>query len=299
MLEAPANPSRLGIDHLQYLVEDLDGRVSDLQRLGFTLSPRGMHSPQLGTANHTIVLQQSYLEIITVVMPTPHNQRHRDLLLLGEGCHAVAIATASAAGTKAMLAESGIQSNEPIKFTRSVQLPDQRSVEAGFEVVRPSPDVLTNGAIFYCKHFTPEAVWVPEWMSHENTAQHIEAVVVESSEPASSASAYSRLFPGGVWSDTANGAKLTTENGALEFMKAGDISSRYGRVGVRDGGQTFFRVVRIGVTDLPTTVSVVKANGIPYVESDVPSIIVPPQFACGVVMEFTQVPAESRNTDSA
>jgi hypothetical protein len=37
-----------GIDHLGWLVNDLDAVAASFARLGFTLSPRQTHSPSMG-----------------------------------------------------------------------------------------------------------------------------------------------------------------------------------------------------------------------------------------------------------
>ena len=52
----------LGIDHLGWLVRDLEAVATSFTRLGFTLSPRQTHSPNMGSANHTFVLVDTYVE---------------------------------------------------------------------------------------------------------------------------------------------------------------------------------------------------------------------------------------------
>ena len=44
-----------GLDHIVVTVRDLAAAAAQWKRLGFTVSPRGLHSPQMGTANHTIM----------------------------------------------------------------------------------------------------------------------------------------------------------------------------------------------------------------------------------------------------
>ena len=54
----------LGADHVVIAVRDLDAAAAQWRRLGFTLSPRGTHSPLLGTGNYTIMLEDDYLELL-------------------------------------------------------------------------------------------------------------------------------------------------------------------------------------------------------------------------------------------
>ena len=60
-----------GIDHVVILAADLDRAAETYTRLGFTLSPRGVHSDHMGSANHTIMLQDDYFEVLSVLKSTP------------------------------------------------------------------------------------------------------------------------------------------------------------------------------------------------------------------------------------
>src|SRR5215470_482095 len=70
----------LGVDHVVVVVRDLDAAAAQWRKLGFTLSPRGTHSPQMGTANYTIMFGEDYLELIGVLAATEHNKPTRELL---------------------------------------------------------------------------------------------------------------------------------------------------------------------------------------------------------------------------
>src|SRR3712207_7980499 len=45
------------------------------RRLGFTVSPRGTHSPQMGSGNYTIMLGPDYIELLGIIAETPHKDR--------------------------------------------------------------------------------------------------------------------------------------------------------------------------------------------------------------------------------
>ncbi|MCC6949746.1 MAG: VOC family protein [Bradyrhizobiaceae bacterium] len=294
MPDAPTNPHGLGIDHLLFLVESLDRAASDMQRLGFTVTPRGTHSEHLGTANHTIVFEQDYLELIAVLTPTPHNEIHRDNLRRGEGCHTAAITTDSVDGTRVALAAAGIVTAEPVAFSRPVKLPDGQVSEAAFEVVRPLRDALPNGFMFFCNHRTPRTVWVREWMKHKNTARRIAAVVIESAEPLKTAAIYRPLFANGRQREVTGGVRLATGKADLEFMSADSIRARYGKASVANAGSPFFKVVRIGVDDIAETRSILQRNSVPFTEGDAGSLEVSPIHACGTVMEFVEEEEQNR-----
>lgn len=281
-----SNQHGLGIDHLLFLVESLEGGVRDLERLGFTVTPRGVHSAHLGTANHTVVLQRDYLELIGVVTPTPHNRLHRDNLRNGGGCHTLAIATDSIAGTKAALARAGIPTDEPVSFSRPVELPGGRSEEAAFDVVRPVRSALPDGFMFFCHHRTPDVVWVRDWMRHPNTAREIAAIVVASDDPQKSARLYGALFAAQARQDLDGGVRLSTGQADIEFLAPARIRALYDGAGVSDVGSPFFKVVRIRVDDLARVRSIAEDNAVPCSVSRCGSVLIPPSHGCGTVLEF-------------
>lgn len=78
-----------GLDHVIILVRDLDDAERRMTRLGFHLTPRGTHSPEMGTANATIMLRNgTYFETLAVLGSTPANEPLRNALAEREGAHA-------------------------------------------------------------------------------------------------------------------------------------------------------------------------------------------------------------------
>ena len=58
-----------GIDHLIVMVPDLDRSERAWQALGFSTTPRGYHQTG-GTANHLIMLDRTYIELLGLADPT-------------------------------------------------------------------------------------------------------------------------------------------------------------------------------------------------------------------------------------
>ena len=69
-----------GIDHCFILVNDLDQAAEQYAAMGFTLSPRGVHSRAKGSANYTIMFPEDYFEILGLIEPTALNAARRDAL---------------------------------------------------------------------------------------------------------------------------------------------------------------------------------------------------------------------------
>ena len=50
------------IDHAVIALRDLDAAAASFSRLGFTLTPRGVHS--IGSQNHCIMFGSTYIELL-------------------------------------------------------------------------------------------------------------------------------------------------------------------------------------------------------------------------------------------
>jgi len=75
-----------GLDHAVLLVRDLDQGEALATQLGFQHSPRGIHSPAMGTANTTLMLADgTYLEMMTVHRETALNTRLAEQLRRRQG----------------------------------------------------------------------------------------------------------------------------------------------------------------------------------------------------------------------
>src|SRR6185503_3770432 len=108
--------SILGVDHVVVTVRDLDAAAAQWKRLGFTVSPRGTHSPQMGTANYTIMFGEDYLELLGVLHETENSKPTRDYLARREGIERTAFTTDDAAAGAADLKERGFVPLGPTHF---------------------------------------------------------------------------------------------------------------------------------------------------------------------------------------
>jgi catechol 2,3-dioxygenase-like lactoylglutathione lyase family enzyme len=185
----------LGIDHVMVTVRDLDASAAAWKRLGFTVSPRGTHSPHLGSGNYTIMFGEDYIELLGILTETEHNKPMRDFLRTREGVERVAFTTDDAAAGVAELQARGIAADGPVHFGRPVELPGGRIGEAKFNVFRWPLDENPGGLrIFACQHLTRETVWVQEWQSHANGATRIRRIEVLTADPKAAAAHLSRLI---------------------------------------------------------------------------------------------------------
>lgn len=185
----------LGLDHVVVTVRDLDASARQWQNLGFTVSPRGTHSPILGSGNYTIMFGDDYVELLGILAETEHNQPTRDFLKEREGIERAAFTTDDAAAGAAELKSRGLEPLGPVHFGRPVDLPSGGKGEARFNVFRwPLDENPGSLRIFACQHLTRDTVWIPELQSHANGASRIIRVEVLADDPKAAAEHLSRLI---------------------------------------------------------------------------------------------------------
>ena len=224
-----------GLDHVVIAVTDLDRAASEWAALGFTLSPRGVHSPHMGTINHTLMLGPDYLELLAVAQATDGNRATRGFLeRRGEGIERLAMRTLDAAADAAALRDRGIAAVGPVHFSRPVELADGSQTEAAFSVFYwPDEARIAEMRLFACQHHTPAAVWLPALQRHDNGATRIlrvEQYVIDPTDEANRLGALLGLEPqplaateslGGGW-------RIATAPGRadLDFREAGQHAVR-------------------------------------------------------------------------
>ena len=183
------------IDHLVVLVRDLDAAADRWMRLGFTLTPRGLHSAHMGTANHCVMFGKDYVELLGVLTPTPGNTPWRERLAQHEGGGAMALATADARATAERLLALGMGAGPVLDFARPVKLGAGLGTgEAAFAIARASGFADVGLDLFFCQHKTPDMVWRPDWQDHPNGALALAGVAITAPEPGALAAQFSAVF---------------------------------------------------------------------------------------------------------
>ena len=274
----------LGVDHVVVTVRDLDAAAAQWRRLGFTLSPRGTHSPQMGTGNYTIMFGEDYLELLGVLHDTEQNKPTRDFLRNREGIERSAFTTDDAAAGAADLAARGLSPLGPVHFGRPVDLPNGGKSEARFNVFRWPRDESPGGMrIFACQHLTRNTVWIPELQKHANGASRIVAIEILSVDPKAAAEHMSRLIDQPVAS--ADGAFRVHSGGKradFVFYDAAQFAKRYPdavRAGASPEGAA---ALAIGTRDLAAASRALGKTGVAHHGM----VSVPASAANGVVVSF-------------
>src|SRR5258705_794568 len=111
-----------GLDHVVVMVDGIDAAEAAYRKLGFQVQPRGFHR-KLGTANHLMIFDKDYFEILGIVEDSPFNAERREWLQGGGGLANVALATHSADLAFDAFKAGGPQPDAPLSFDRAVGVP--------------------------------------------------------------------------------------------------------------------------------------------------------------------------------
>lgn len=230
----PSKPSDAigAIDHVVIAVADLQQSADLYRRLGFTLSPKGVHSAELGTVNHTIMLGSDYFELLAVAIATERNEHWRQSIAAGGGVAGMAMTTVDASAAREHWLAAGLVPDMPMKFSRAVARPDGQTLEARFEVVSLDEVPGLGMHLFVCAQPTREAVWLPELTVHANTAQGIRRLRIACPDPDYSAAQWQRALPAARIKPGSSGVTIDTGRHQIEL-------SRHDRPQVRTLGIDF------------------------------------------------------------
>lgn len=278
-----------GVDHIFLLVKNLEESAEQYQRLGFTLSPRGLHSKEKGTGNYTIMFPEDYFELLGIVAETPGNLHQREKLAAqGEGLHAVACRIDNARDAKAALTGLGIETGDVGVFSRPVELPNGGEGVAAFETVSFSDSEVPQGMVFMCQHKTRETVWLPELIEHANGANGLSAIIAVSDEPETAARGFARLYAEGKATAEDGAWRVYTGPRSAEILVYGRAQAEqlYGADVINKTSSEAFSGLRIRVADIETVRAVLKDNKVAYTQT-ASSIVVSPDDANGTILEFT------------
>ncbi len=216
------------VDHVVIVVGNLAEAAETYRRLGFTLSPRGEHSAAMGTANHTLMLQNDYFELLSVLAPTERNTWWERTLGEGGGIGGFALQTGDPQGAFDIWSTAGFGPVGPIAFSRPVPRPNGATMEARFETVSIAEVPETGMRVFVCSQPTREAVWLPELMEHANTAVAIRRLIVSSSDPASASKQWLRVIPHAKSRASPDGVTLDLVSHMIEIVRPDIARERYG-----------------------------------------------------------------------
>jgi hypothetical protein len=274
-----------GLDHIVVMVDGIDAAQRAYEKLGFQVQPRGFHN-KLGTANHLMIFDNDYFEILGIVEPTPFNAERRDWLKGGGGLANVALATDGADLAFAAFKAAGLDPEAPLAFDRAVEVAG-KTEHARFRTVRIPKTNMPVVGFFVCEHLTPQFVYRAEWAKHPNGARGIAGVTVIAEQPGRWIAELEKYFGAGAAKRAGDGLVVDTGTEPIRYLTRRDYLARYpGITPVRADDHPALLSVR--VNDLAACEALLKKSGVKLVKPDAGRLLVPPSEAAHLTIEFVQ-----------
>lgn len=271
-----------GLDHAILLVRDLDRGESLAGRLGFQCSPRGIHSPAMGTANTTLMLADgTYLEMMTVRQETPLNARLVEQLRHREGLSGLAFKSDDARRAAAAFGAAGIADGEAASFSRPVEL-EEGPREAAFTIAKIHGAATPTAFAFVCQHHTPELVWRDELLQHPNGALGLVEIVGVAGDLEGLAAAWTRALGEAGVRMTDDQVMLGTAPPSITFLSPMAFAQRFGTTSVEHPPALAGACVR--VADPERVVHLLREGDVPFGQPGPGRVLV--WQVCGASIEF-------------
>jgi hypothetical protein len=274
-----------GLDHVVVMVDGIDAAEAAYRKLGFQVQPRGFHR-KLGTANHLMIFDTDYFEILGIVEDTEFNAERREWLKGGGGLANVALATDGADLAFDDFKAAGLQPDAPLFFDRAVEIAG-KTEHAQFRTVRIPKTHMPVVGFFVCEHLTPQFVYRSEWAQHPNGARGILGVTVIAEQPAQWTAELEKYFGKGAVRGEGGGIVADTGTQPIHYMTRQDYLRRYpGITPVRPVDHP--ALLSIKVENLAACETLLRKNGVKVSQPDSGRLLVPPSEAADLTLEFRE-----------
>jgi len=273
-----------GIDHVVIVVRDLDTARDTFARMGFTVTPRGVHT--VGSQNHCVMFGRDYVELLASPEENPHPSRqyYTEFARQGEGLAAIALQSRNARGAYTELLWAGFGPADPLDLSRPVEVPEGAR-DAKFRITQIPAGATPGGRVFVCEHLTRDLVWRPEHQRHANGATELAAVAILCDDVARAVKPYERLFDVKA-KEIAEGLLVETGGAPLAFVTAPSLARRLPEVWVSARPVPLMAVLFVRVRDRKAAAAALAAGGLKPARMPDGSIALGADVAHGVAVVF-------------
>ena len=176
MQSAPQAPDPVDLDHVGFIVPDLDAARALFDGLGFTLTTRADHTRRdaegrvvpAGSAQHSVMFGTGYIELMQITDPQAGHQL-TPAMRERFGLHVLALGTGDAAACHAARQRAGLPVGAAMDWSRPVTTPE-RSGLARFLYFDTRWSAGDPSYVCWVHHATPELVRSPSLLRHANGA---------------------------------------------------------------------------------------------------------------------------------
>ena len=277
------------VDPPVFAVADLEESRHTWEKLGFTVPPRGSHI-EWGTGNLCIMFPDDYLEmrgILDAERFTMHLGAH--LEKFGEGLMGVAFRTNNVQQSYADMLANGIDTAEPRRLTRNFEHPEGWT-KPSFELSVPETDDIEGLMhVVVIQHLTPELIRRPDFLEHANTTVGVNSMSGIVFDLERVAEKMRRLLGDEAVQETQHDVRITVATGQiLNLMTLDTFESRFGPLSTPDE-KPRLGAMQLRVASIAATSEALNGNGVPFDQAG-DLISVQPQYANGVLLQFTENP---------
>ncbi len=284
----PAPLSRL--DHVVIAVKNLDTAAATYRKLGFTLTPRGLHEGK-GTGNHCIMFGKTYIELLGVVDASGAEGRlAQRVTARGEGGIAIAYGADDADKTCTALRTAGIAAEDPVDLARPLDLDGKREMVRFRNVMMPGLE-LPETMQFVCTHLTPGLTRARhEWQLHPSGATGVGVVVVAHRRPHDALAEFEALFGAdreALRLGVPGQAYATLDNATIAVHSRDHIATTFGQDALKGAPEFGIVGLRIRVNEVDAAAAMLDMGRVPHRETK-HGVLVPASAAHGVFIEFAE-----------
>jgi len=260
------------LDHVIVAVRDLDEAATAWRKLGFTLTPRGLHEGK-GTGNHCIMFPNTYIELLGIVDDTGTKGRlGQRVNERGEGGMGIAWGADDADKTCAALRAAGVEAEDPNDLSRPLDLDGKRDIVRFRNIMLPGLH-LPGTMQFVCTHVTPELTRARrEWQLHPNGATGIAEVFVAASDIAA---ARAQLAP------------AAPTNAKIKISSRQDVVEQLGAKALEGAPTEGIVAITIRLNELDAAGAMLSMGRIPHEETR-HAITVPATATNGIAVRFCE-----------
>jgi len=280
------------LDHVGWMIPDMQSASEAFLKLGFVLTPYSEHSNEnaitgeitlQGSANRLIMLETGYLELLTDVtgMDTNVSQHLRTSMKRYIGVHLAAFSIADAEVEAERLLSVGFELQPTVNLRRTIEAADGAQAGVAFSVIRPKFGSIAEGRIQSLTHHTPEHMWQSRYIHHANALNSLTGIIFCTRDPETSAKRFSKYTNRPVHSSPL-GYGITTDRGQLIFTDKETLAARFG--GIRAPDLPSIAALIFTSSDFEVTREYMNTQKIELLEDQPDRLIVNPDHAMGTAL---------------
>ncbi|MBI5164643.1 MAG: VOC family protein [Magnetospirillum sp.] len=273
-----------GLDHVVIAVRDLAAAAAVWTRLGFAVTPKGVH-PEWGTANHCVMFGQDYIELLAAEGEGSVAERIRAFTASREGMIGLAFASDDGAASVEALRRAGLEVPEPRSLSRRLEAPGQPVLM--FSEVPLPLDAAAGLPTRLVSHITAERERNPAWLDHGNGAIGVAAVTAVVGDPGATVAGWDRLFGPHAATPTDNTVTVHTGRGLIFLTTPDDLTQLHPEADLDEPPPPPALVaLALQVVDTARAAAVLTAAGIAFSRDAEGTIRIAPAQASGVFLEL-------------